>query len=174
MTGALRVAAAVFLAAIVQTAIIDDISILRGTPDLVLVLVVAVAFRRGSLAAAMAGFAGGLLVELGTLEPTLGVLPLVLAVAGYWAGRYAETTGRGRAFAPYAAVLVLGLLARVGWYLVHFLLGDAGDASIALGGVLQSAVFDLLLALLVMGPIRLLIGRNPEGPRPQQMGAVVA
>ena len=58
--------------------------------------VVCIALAAGSIAGAVAGFAGGLLVDVMTLG-TLGTTSLVLTLAGYWAGRYGETTGRGRA-----------------------------------------------------------------------------
>ena len=37
---------------------------------------------------------------------TLGVTSILLTVAGYWAGRYGETTGRGRAYAPSLTAFV--------------------------------------------------------------------
>ncbi len=164
MTGVLRVSVVVFLVAVLQSAVISEVTIFRGTPDVVLVLTVLVAFLRGSVPAACAGFAGGLLVEIGTLEPTLGVHALVFALVGYWAGRYAETTGRDRPYAPYAAVLVLGMLAGAGVYLMHFLLGDAGDAGIALGPVLPTAVLGLAVALVLMRFVRMAVGVS-AGPR---------
>ena len=46
-----------------------------------------------------AGFVAGLIVDVATLG-TLGLTSLLLTLAGYWAGRYGETTGRSRAHAP--------------------------------------------------------------------------
>ena len=66
---------------------------------LLLVTIVCVALVAGSLPGAIAGFAGGLVVDVMTLG-TLGTTSIVLTLAGYWAGRYGETTGRGRAYAP--------------------------------------------------------------------------
>ena len=70
--------------------------------------VVALALVAGSLAGAVAGFAGGLLVDVMTLG-TLGVTSIVLILVGYWAGRYGETTARGRAYAPSLAAFALTL-----------------------------------------------------------------
>ena len=41
---------------------------------------------------------------------TLGLTSLVLTLAGYWIGRYGETTGRDRAHAPFLSVAVVTVL----------------------------------------------------------------
>ena len=80
-----------------------------GVPDLLLVTLVAVALLRGSIVGAAGGFFAGLLVDTATLG-TLGLTSLVLTVAGYWIGRYGETTGRDRAHAPFLSVAVVTIL----------------------------------------------------------------
>lgn len=154
---AARVAVLVLVAAVLQTATFAGIELLGGTPDLLLVTVVAIALLRGSITGATAGFVGGLLVDTATLG-TLGVTSLVLTAAGYWAGRYGETTGRGRGYAPYLAVLVVSALAGAGAYLVHFLLGEQVSARLALAPVLPGAVLDVVLAVLVVRVCRSLLG----------------
>ena len=72
--------------------------------NVLLVTIVCVALLRGSIPGAMAGFAGGLLVDIGTLG-TLGVTALLLTVAGYWAGRYGEPGSSRRLSWPWASVL---------------------------------------------------------------------
>ena len=67
-----------------------------SVPDLLLVMLVAVALLRGSMFGAIGGFFAGLLVDTASLG-TLGLTSLVLTIAGYWIGRYGETTGRDRA-----------------------------------------------------------------------------
>ena len=90
---ATKVAALVFVVALVQVSLLSSVEILGGTPDLVLVTLVAIALLRGSIFGACAGFAAGLLVDTANLG-TLGVTSLLLTLAGYWIGRYGETTGR--------------------------------------------------------------------------------
>ena len=53
---------------------------------------------------------------------------LLLTLAGYWAGRYGETTGRGRAFAPLVAAFAIRSLVGVGGFALHFLLGEPVSA----------------------------------------------
>ena len=163
---ALRIAPVVFAAAILQVAVLSDWDVAGGYPDLLLVTVVCVALLRGAVAGAAAGFAGGLLVDTATLG-TLGVTSLLLTVAGHWAGRYGETTGRGRAYAPYLAVVVIAVLVGAGGYLVHFLLGDAVSARNALPPVLPSALLDLALMWPVFAVCRRVVGvaAAPEPPR---------
>ena len=53
---------------------------------------------------------------------------LLLTLAGYWIGRYGETTGRDRAHAPYLSVGVVTILYALGSLIVHFMLGDPAPA----------------------------------------------
>ena len=72
-----------------------------------------IALLRGSVTGAVAGFAGGLVLDIANMG-TLGVSSLLLALAGYWTGRYGETTGRDRSHAPFLAVVVLTVLVAIG------------------------------------------------------------
>lgn len=146
MSLALRASALVFVVSIVQVSILAPISILGGTPDALLVLVVCVALLRGSIAGAVAGFAGGLLVDTATLG-TLGITALLLTVAGYWAGRYGETTGRDRAHAVPLTVAVMTVLVALGGLGLHYMLGDTVTAHRVLMTTLLPAIpLNLLIA----------------------------
>ena len=100
-----KVALLVFVAAILQVTLFSSIQILEGTPDVVLLTLMSIAFLRGSIYGAAAGFVAGLLVDTANLA-TLGVTSLLLTIAGYWIGRYGETTGRDRVHAPFVSVAV--------------------------------------------------------------------
>jgi rod shape-determining protein MreD len=147
VTVALRAAPLVFVAAVVQVAAINGLRLVGAEPDLLLVTIIAVALVAGSIAGAVAGFAGGLLVDVMTLG-TLGTTSILLTLAGYWAGRYGETTGRGRPYAPTLAAFAITLLAAIGGIALHFLLGQPVSAHAALVSALPSA---LLAALLMLG-----------------------
>ena len=168
----LRIGLVVFVTAIFQVAVFSGWSVVGGFPDVLLVTVVCIGLLRGATAGAVAGFAGGLLVDTATLG-TLGVTSLLLAVAGHWAGRYGETTGRGRPFAPYIAVAVIAVLVGVGGYLVHFLLGETISARIALPPVLPSAALDVLLVWPLYRLCRSVIGFTPANERPREVELVV-
>ncbi len=159
MIAAVRTGVLVFVAAIAQVAVVSGIQVLEATPDVLLVVVVVVAFQRGALAGAIAGFAGGLVVDVATLG-VLGVTSLLLTLAGFWAGRYAETTGRGRTLAPYFAVGVMSVLVTAGGIVVHFLLGDALDLRLIGSGVVPTVIFDVALAAVLIPFGRWMMGQR--------------
>jgi rod shape-determining protein MreD len=140
-----KAAAAVFVATILQVSVFSSVTILHGTPDLLLVTIICVALLRGSVVGAAAGFWGGLLVDTATLE-TLGVTSLLLTVAGYWIGRYGETTGRERTHAPFLSVAVITVLYAIGSLAFHYVLGDPAPARTVLWTTLfQGVALNLIL-----------------------------
>lgn len=156
----LRALAVVFVGAMLQVVIVSSLVIAGGAPDLLLVVVVALGLLRGSIPGAILGFVGGLIVDLATLG-TLGVSSLVLTLAGFWAGRYVETTGRGRRLAPIVAVGTITLLAGVFGYLLHYLLDEDVVVQNALVTALAPAfVLNLVLALPVHRLVRAVVGEE--------------
>ena len=145
--------------------IFSDIDILGGYPDIVLLTLVAIALLRGSIYGACCGFAAGLLVDTANLG-TLGVTSLLLTIAGYWIGRYGETTGRDRAHAPFVSVAVATVLVQLGALILHYMLGDPVSARIVLLDTLPAKVgLNLLLTLPVYALVRRLFAfaAQPEG-----------
>jgi rod shape-determining protein MreD len=169
---ALRASAVIFAAALLQTAIVSSIVLFGGAPDLLLVVVVSLGLLRGSVAGAVFGFAGGLVVDVLTLD-TLGVTSLVLTLAGFWAGRYGETTGRGRRVAPFIAVAVITVLATLFGFTLHYLLGEAVDARRALvAALVPTLVANLALTYPVHALVRAVVGER-EAPEPSPEVEVV-
>jgi rod shape-determining protein MreD len=164
LAAAAKVGALVFVASILQVTIFSDVELLGGSPDLVLLTLVAIALLRGSIYGASAGFAAGLLVDTTTLG-TLGVTSLLLTLAGYWIGRYGETTGRDRAHAPFVSVAVATILVQFGALVLHYMLGDAVSARTVLLDALPPKVgLNLLLTLPVYALVRraLALAGQPE------------
>jgi rod shape-determining protein MreD len=162
LADALKAAALLFVAVVVQATIVGSIHVLRGTPDLVLVVLLVIALLRGSIFGAIAGFWAGFLLDTVYLG-TLGVSSLLLTLGGYWIGRYGETTGRDRAHAPFVSVSVVTFLFAVGELVLHFLLGEPVEARAAL---VTSMPATLLLNLLLTVPVYALVRRllAPESP----------
>jgi rod shape-determining protein MreD len=151
----------VFVAVVLQSSIVSTIEIRGGTPDLVLVTLVAIALLRGAIWGAAAGFAAGLLLDTASLA-RLGETSLLLTVAGYWIGRYGETTGRDRTHAPVLSVAVVTVLYAVGALALHVMLGDPVDAgTVLVGALIPGIVLNLLLTFPVYALVRRIIGR-PE------------
>jgi rod shape-determining protein MreD len=141
---AIKAGAALFVCAIAQTSILTLVHVLGGTPDLVLVALVAIALLRGSIFGAVAGFWAGLLLDTATLD-TLGVTSLLLTVAGFWIGRYGETTARDRTHAPFTSVLVVTVLALVGGLVLDYVLGESAPAREAFAALPATLVLNLIL-----------------------------
>jgi len=154
-----------FFFVVVQVTIVASIGILGGSPDLVLVTLVAVALAKGSTFGAVSGFWAGLLLDVARLG-TLGFTSLLLTLAGFWIGRYGETTGKDRAHAPLLSVGVVTVLYAVGALVLHFMLREPASARVSLVDALPaSVVLNLLLAFPVFSLTRRLFLR-PE-PRPE-------
>ena len=156
-----KAAGLVFLAAILQASVFSSVTILNGTPDLLLVTIICVALLRGPIIGAAAGFWGGLLLDVANLA-TLGVTSLLLLVAGYWTGRYGETTGRDRAHAPFVSVAVITFLYALGSLAFHFVLGQPAPARTVLWATLfQGIALNLILTWPVY-KLASLILRQPD------------
>jgi len=151
-----KAAGLLFVAAIMQVSIFAQVHVLGGVPDVLLVMLVAVALLRGAIVGACGGFFAGLLVDTASLG-RLGLTSLVLTIAGYWIGRYGETTGRDRAHAPFLSVAVVTILYSFGLLLVHFVLGERAPAGAMLRGLLPAIVLNLIFTAPVYALVRRLL-----------------
>ena len=144
----------VFAVVVVQLTVVAPLELFGAHPDLLLVTRVAIALLRGSVYGATCGFFAGLLVDTATLD-TLGLSSLVLTVAGYWIGRYGETTGRDRGHAPLLSVVVATVGYAFGALGLHFVLGDSVSARYVLLETLpQTILLNLALTPLVYAVCR--------------------
>ena len=165
-------AALVFVAAILQAAVFSSVQILNGTPDLLLVTIICVSLLRGPVVGALAGFWGGILLDTANLA-TLGVTSLLLTIAGYWTGRYGETTGRERAHAPFVSVAVITFLYALGSLAFHFVLGEPAPARMVLWSTLfQGILLNLILTWPIYALARLLLRPLERRDRVQRIHAV--
>lgn len=161
----------VFLASILQVSVFSDVEILGGTPDLLLVTLVAVALLRGSIAGACAGFFCGLLVDTATLG-ILGLTSLLLTLVGYWVGRYGETTGHDRTHAPFLSVAVVTFLYALGALALRFVVGEPAPArAVLLDSLFQGIALNLLLTVPVYAVVRRLLPLRTRS-RAEEMPAV--
>ena len=168
----LKAAALVFVAAILQVSVFSSVTILNGTPDLLLVTIICIALLRGPIVGAVAGFWGGLLLDVANLE-TLGVTSLLLTIAAYWTGRYGETTGRDRAHAPFLSVAVITFLFALGSLAFHFVLGEPAPARTVLWTTLfQGIALNLILTWPVYTLARLILRQPARRDRVQRIHAV--
>ncbi len=167
-----KAAALVFLAAILQASVFSTVTILNGTPDLLLVTIICVALLRGPVVGALAGFWGGLIIDTANLA-TLGVTSLLLTIAAYWTGRYGETTGRDRVHAPFVSVAVITFLYALGSLAFHYVLGEPAPARTVLWSTLfQGIALNLILTWPVYRLARVLLRQLDRSERVQRIHAV--
>lgn len=160
----------IVVAALLQSAVFASMDVLGGTPDVLLVTLLGIALLRGSVTGAIAGFVGGVVLDVANMT-TLGVSALLLSVAGYWTGRYGETTGRDRFHAPFLAVVVLTVLTAVGGLALHYMLGEEVSARTALFDTLLPTLgLNLLIAAPIFALCRTLLARTGgAAPRAQEV-----
>jgi rod shape-determining protein MreD len=151
---ALKAAVLLFAAAVIQASLVSAIWIGGGSPNLLLVTLVAVALMRGTILGAAGGFFAGLVLDTARLQ-TLGVTSLLLTVLGYWIGRYGETTGRDRGHAPFVSVAAATVIYAVGGLVLHFMLGEPAPAHrVLIEGLLPGLILNLLLTVPVYAVVR--------------------
>lgn len=169
----LRAFAVIFVAALLQVVLVSSLVVAGGAPDLLLVVVVALGLLRGSVPGAALGFIAGLVVDLVTLG-TLGVTSLILTLAGFWAGRYSETTGRDRRLAPVIAVGTITVLAGAFGYVLHYLLDEEVAAGHALvTALLPAFLLNVALALPVHALVRRIVGEGQRTEVAQEVEVLV-
>jgi rod shape-determining protein MreD len=105
-----RVGALLLVAVVLQLSALNQLSILGGHADLVVLVVAAVAYYAGSVTGSATGFAAGLLLDL-LSGATMGASSLVLTAVGYWVGRFREVRDPSHGLLP----LAVGTLATLGW-----------------------------------------------------------
>jgi rod shape-determining protein MreD len=153
---ALKAAVLLFFVVLVQVSLASAYAPLGGSANLVLVVLIAIALLRGSIFGAVAGFCTGLLLDTATLG-LLGFTSLLLTLAGFWIGRYGETTARDRFHAPFASVAVITVLYALGSIVLDFVLGQSDPASAVLSGLPSTVLLNLILAWPVYWCVRRLL-----------------
>ena len=161
----LKAGALLLVAALVQVSIASTIEVAEGHPDVVLVLVIAIALLRGPLFGAVAGFWAGLVLDVSSLE-TLGLTSLLLTLAGYFAGRFGDVTTKSSAHPSLVAVGLGTIGFGIGSALVHFMLGSTlSPTEFFVGVLLPSLALNLLIAYPLYGGCRRLFQPEPREPR---------
>ena len=145
-----------FFAVVLQLSIMANVTILGGHPNFLLVTLVCVALLRGAVFGAVAGFWAGLLADTGVFG-TLGFTALLLTLAGYWTGRYGETTGRDRAHAPLLSIAVITVLYQISALVLRYLLGQAAPAHHIFVALLPTVLLNLILTVPVYALTRRLL-----------------
>ncbi len=167
-----RVALIIFVVAILQVSAFSSVTIDGGGPDVLLVALVSVALLRGTVTGAVAGFFAGLIVDVATLG-TLGLTSLLLTLVGYWAGRYGETTGRGRPHAPVLAALAATVFVGIGGYALQSMLGEPISARVVFVALPAALIWNTALIYPVFGLTRRIVGAPERADRAREVELLV-
>jgi rod shape-determining protein MreD len=133
---------------VLQVMLAPHMALFGVVPNLLLLVVITLAFVEGPSAGAIAGFGGGLMLDLLGTAP-VGAWALVLAVTGYTSGMLQENLFAEGWLAPVTVAVIAGLVADT-FYLIVLAIVGAGPAFWASLGqvVLPGAVYNAMLVLL--------------------------
>jgi rod shape-determining protein MreD len=144
------------LAAVLQTVLISQVSVLGVTADLFLILTVIVAVCRGSSEGAVFGFFAGIIADIAYFSP-LGVRALVYVLTGYLVGMFVARFGIVK---PWSVVVLAGVtsfLAQFLFGLLQYVMGPRGGFLTMIGTqIMPEAVLDAL----VTAPLYVLLVRT--------------
>lgn len=157
--------ALVVVALVLQTSVFSHLAFAGVVPNLVLLLVVAMAISRGPEAAAVLGLLAGLALDLAPpADHVAGRWALALVVVGYLAGRVRGDAGSS-AFAAVVTVAACSFVGTSVFALSGMVLGDGGVSVAAVLRVVPiSLVYDVLITPLVL-PLALTVLRRLEQTR---------
>lgn len=148
------------LAALMQVSIVERIDLAGASPDLVVLVVLSIALLRGSMAGAIAGFAGGILVEAAAGDQ-LGPHAIVLTVIGYACGRIGEQLVTDEhPVPPLVAALVASLAVAWGVPVVQFIVGIGSGSNHFWASGMVTALLDLVIVTPVYLGVRAVVGRS--------------
>lgn len=162
------IAVTLFLGLAVQTAFLGRFAILGAKPELLVLVVVAVAMVEGPVAGLLTGFAAGLLTDSLTDLPD-GLSAVVFMLTGYGVGRVRQMFQRPSAWLPAAMVGSATLAALAVEASLSALVGIfAGSPVRTIVRIVLVAVYGMILTPFIF-PV---IARSLERQRPV-LGSVV-
>lgn len=152
----------VFTAYLLQVSILGPIGLPGAPPDLVLIVVAALALVFGPMGGSITGFGAGLLVDV--LPPSdhlIGRYALVYCLAGYLVGMLREPA-RTSALASLLVVIAASVFSILAYAGIGVLLSDPRVTSQQLAGAVPLAVlYDAVVAAFLV-PVVVALGRRTE------------
>ena len=134
----------ILLALLLQASWIDSLAIYGIAPDIVIIILIFIAFTRGQIEATLLGFISGLLIDIYDPGARLGVNALGNSLIGFFAG-YSRVSIAAEALQAQAAILfVATLLHDIIFFLVA--LQPLKILSIGLGTSLYTATLGTALS----------------------------
>jgi rod shape-determining protein MreD len=163
----------VVVALVVQVSVLSRLQLPGAVPDLMLLVVLALAFVYGHVSGALIGFGAGLLADLAPpADHAAGRYALVLCVIGYLAGLARPENGQIKsAFVPMVVVVAAAIGSTLLYAGVGALVGDTAARHVGLTGLLfTAALYDLLLAPFTVPLVMWLARRADNDPLAESQG----
>ncbi|MFD7614880.1 rod shape-determining protein MreD [Streptomyces sp. NPDC059828] len=154
----------VVVALVIQVTVLARLQLPGAVPDLMLLVVLALALVYGHTSGALIGFGAGLLTDLAPpADHAAGRYALVLCLIGYCAGLFKPDNGRlNSATAPMLVVVGAAIGSTLLYAGVGALVGDTAARHVGLGSLMfTAAVYDLLLAPFTV-PLIMALARRAE------------
>lgn len=155
-----RVGLLLLAAVVLQLAAVGQITLVGSEPDLVVLVVAAVAYYGGSVCGSATGFAAGLLLDL-AVGQAVGASSLVLTGVGYGVGRFRELNDPANSLLPIAVAAGATLAWVAAFAAVSFMLDIGATVSVlVVRDALVTVLLNALLALPVFAGCRKVIRRS--------------
>ncbi len=134
---------------LLQHTVFTNLSVGNIVPDLIIILVFAVAYQNGKVAGIFAGIAGGLLLDL-TFGSVLGVYALAYMFIGYFCGFLANYYIRSDLLLPLAVISVSEFVFSFYSYIVNRLIyGDTLISYYFKRIMIPKVAYTLVLAVII-------------------------
>lgn len=163
----LAVGLVVLVSLAIQTTVLSQLTLLGVIPQLVLVVVVSLAYLDGGRVGLVAGFFGGLLLDL-QLPPDsiVGLTALVYTLIGYGVGYFRQYSIGESVWTPVLAVALGSAVAEASYALLAIMLGRSWVSPVFTAKVTGLVVlYDALLTPFVFPLVR----RVADRFRPQRV-----
>ena len=139
----------IVLCFLLQTTVFQSIALAGEVPNLILIVVVAIAYMRGRKEGMYVGFASGLLIDL-VYGDVIGMNAVLLVVIGYVVGICNEIYYRDELSVPIILIAISDFVFNFAYYVFNFLLRGRLDVLYYIWRtILPEVVYTVLVAVVL-------------------------
>lgn len=142
---------------ILQSSVWNSLTLNNAVPDLLMIVVVSVAYIRGSNAAIFYGFCAGMILDL-TYGTHLGYFALIYLLCGFLSGLFHRFYRKDDNITPLLLISVCVLISQSIHYLIEFMLRGRCDYSFYLNNlIMPKLVYTVFVAAILYKLLQLSI-----------------
>lgn len=139
----------IVLCFLMQTTIFQSIALAGEVPNLILIVVVAIAYMRGRKEGMYVGFASGLLIDF-VYSDVIGMYAVLFVVIGYVVGICNEIYYRDELSVPIILIAISDFMFNFAYYVFNFLLRGRLDVLYYIRRtILPEVVYTVLVAVVL-------------------------